>query len=451
MDSPFTDEGIISLTNRILTNLERRGYYTAEISLASINKHSASCTISIMFEIDPGDIIRVQGVRFDGLDENSPGYMRDVAGIRIGDILKPSVLQSGRQNLINSGFFEEVSAGELVFVNGSPMVLYEVVEQRLNFFDGLIGYQPDAAGSATVAGYADILLRNTVADGNIIDLRYEQLRPLVSTLNLSADQQFIGGLPFHAGVGLNFIQQDSSYLVRDVSIHAGYRVLPGFEITASVRAQRSSVTESEETAAAVDSRANFLGIGFHLRNTNRYWVPTRGIESRVLLERGRRFINSDGIATDAGRSFTQTILTSSVRGFLPLGPRQILVPYVSASFLESPVFLATDLFRFGGAESLRGFREDQFRASSVVWGELEARYMLEANSYLFLFGSLGRYSRPQLVTEQTDQLAITDTLSSLGFGLAFESPLGIIKFSYAVSPNENLSNGNVHVGIRAGI
>lgn len=129
----------------------------------------------------------------------------------------------------------------------------------------------------------------------------------------------------------------------------------------------------------------------------------------------------------------------------------MLAPMVQAMFLESPDFLITDLFRFGGAESLRGFREDQFRGSSVIWGELEGRYMLEKNSYLFLFGAYGLYERPRLINEESDALAVKESLTSLGFGLAFQSPLGIIKFSYAVSPNENLSNGNVHVGIKTGL
>jgi len=120
-------------------------------------------------------------------------------------------------------------------------------------------------------------------------------------------------------------------------------------------------------------------------------------------------------------------------------------------FLESPHFLITDLFRFGGAESLRGFREDQFRGSQVVWADLEARYLIDRNSYLFLFGAYGFYERPQLINEETDQFTISDTLTSLGFGLAFQSPLGIIKFSYAISPDEDLGNGKVHVGITAGL
>jgi len=447
----FTEELIRDISDNWLAEFERFGYYLAEFRILSVVKNSNRFTVDIRADLMPGEKIQVEGVRFNGVQRNSPDYLRRVAGIADGETLSPALLERGRQNLINSGLFEEVGEGELIFVDDTPVVLYEVSEQQLNYFDGLIGYQPDPIGSATIAGYGDILLRNTIADGNVIDLRYEQLQPLVSKLNVSAEQQFLGGLPLQVGAGLNFTQQDSSYLVRDFKLSGGYRLLPGFIITGTVRAERSSVTESGVSTEAIDSRANFYGIGFNLRNINRYRVPTRGYESMVMLERGRRFINDERFQSETGRSFSQTIFRTMIRGYIPVGSRQVLAPMVSTLFLESPHYLVTDLFRFGGAESLRGFREDQFRGSSVVWGELEGRYMLQQNSYLFLFGAYGFYERPQLINEESDDLAFKDRLTSLGFGLAFQSTLGIIKFSYAVSPNENLANGNIHVGIRAGL
>ena len=448
---PFTGDLITRISETILSDYEQLGYYLAEFRLASIKKDTLHSTVQLAAGIIPGERIRLQGVRFGGAVRNDDEYLKRVAGLKEGDVISPGLFARGRQNLVNSGLFEDVSDGELVFVDESPFVLYEVDEQQLNFFDGLIGYQPGPSGSASIVGYGDILLRNTIAPGNVIDLRYEQLQPLVSKLNLSIGQQFLGGLPVNIGAGLHFTQQDSSYLVRDFSLNGGYRLLPGFKINAHVRAERSSVSDSGPVTEAVDSRANFYGVGFHLQNVNRYRVPTSGFEASVLLERGRRFINDERIQPDRDRSFSQTILRSMVRGYLPLGDRRVLAPMVNAMFLESPEFLITDLFRFGGAESLRGFREDQFRGSSVVWGELEGRYMLERNSYLFLFGAYGYYERPRLLNDERNVLAVNETLRSLGFGLAFESPLGIIKFSYAVSPDENLSNGNVHVALSTGL
>jgi translocation and assembly module TamA len=450
----FTGELVQQVSAGWLAALEQEGYYLGEFRVEEIKKNSEACTINISATVSAGERLSVRGVRFEGVVRNNPDHLRRVSGIHIGEILTPGLLERGRRNLINSGLFDDVSPGELIFVNGDePYVLYEVEEQQLNFFDGLIGYVPDAAGSGNIAGYGDILLRNSIADGNLLELRYEQLQPMVSKLDFRAEQHFIAGSPFRAGGRFNFTQQDSSYLVRDFELNSGYRLFTGFEVVGHVRAERSSVAEPGigVTTPALNSRANFYGLGFNLRNTDRFRVPTRGYESRVMLERGRRFINDERFADDERRSYNQSILRADVRGYVPVGSRQVLAPRLNAKFLESPAYLVTDLFRFGGAESIRGFREDQFRASSVVWGEIEGRYLLDRHSFLFLFGAYGIYNRPQLINEATDVLAVTDNLTSFGFGLAFQSPVGIIKFSFAISPDEDLGNGKVHVGITAGL
>lgn len=451
--SVFTTDLIGQISAGWLNELEEEGYYLGEFQIEEVRKNSDNCSISLNATVTAGERLTVHGVRFESLTRNDPEYLKRVSGIRVGERMTPGLLERGQQNLINSGLFDDVSRGELILVNDEAFALYRVEEQQLNFFDGLIGYVPDAAGLGNIAGYGDILLRNTIAEGNLLELRYEQLQPLVSKLNIRAEQQYPGGFPVRIGGMLNFTQQDTSYLVRNTELNTGYRIFPGFEIIGHVRAERSSVAEPGTGTAllSVNSRANFYGLGFNFRNTDRYRVPTRGYHSRVMLERGRRFINDDRFVDDDQLSFTQSILKADVRGYIPVGPRQVLAPRLNAMFLESSEYLITDLFRFGGAETLRGFREDQFRASSVVWGELEGRYLLDRNSFLFLFGAYGIYNRPQLINEATDQLAITDNLTSFGFGLAFQSPLGIIKFSYAISPDEDLANGKVHVGITAGL
>ncbi|REL37571.1 hypothetical protein DYD21_07215 [Rhodohalobacter sp. SW132] len=449
----FTEELLNRISSDWLSAYDEAGFLLSEFKISEVTKDPESCSISVSAEIVPGDEITVEGVRFEGVERNNPLFFGRVSGIRTGDRADSGLIERGRRNLVNSGYFNDVSDGELIFAGDDAYVLYTVEEQQLNFFDGLIGYVPDATGSGNIAGYGDILLRNTISDGNSIDLRYEQLQPLVSKLNVTAEQQFIGGLPLRAGVNLHFTQQDSSYLVRNMELRSGYRIFTGFEITTHVRAERSSVADitSGITAPALDSRANFYGLGFSIRNTDRYRVPTRGYRSSVTLERGRRFMNDERFDDPDLQSFSQTILRADLRGYIPLGPRQVLAPRVETMLLESPAYLITDLFRFGGAESIRGFREDQFRASSAVWAELEGRYLLDRNSYLFIFGATGYYNRPQLINEATSQFEISQQISSLGFGLAFQSPLGIIKFSYAISPDEDLANGKVHVGITAGL
>jgi len=320
LGEPLTRDLIREISAEWLSAFEDEGFLLSEFKIESIIKETESCTIEFNGLVTPGVEVEVEGVRFEGVVRNSESYLQRVSGIREGERITPGLIERGRRNLINSGLFDEVSDGELIFVNSEPFVLYTVVEQQLNFFDGLIGYVPDATGSGNIAGYGDILLRNTIADGNVLDLRYEQLQPLVSKLSVQAEQNYPGGLPVRIGGGLNFTQQDSSYLVRNMELRGGYFLFTGFELIGTVRAERSSVSEGVGQFEALNTRANFYGLGFHVRNTDRFRVPTRGYEGRLMLETGRRFINDDRFTGDENRSFSQSLLRANVRGYIPRPP-----------------------------------------------------------------------------------------------------------------------------------
>lgn len=448
----FTEELTSIITAYYLFELEQEGYLTAEFQIIEAVKDSDECSIKLTAELRGEDVYQVKGIRFDGVERNNPEYLEKVTGIRSGSVITPEIMERGRRNLLNTELFADVGPGELIFVNGEPHINYEVTEQQLNFFDGLIGYVPQADGSGQLAGYGDILLRNALADGNHLAIRYEQLQPLVSKLDINAGQQLIGGIPLRGEAGLSFVQQDTTYLVRNITAEAGYRIFTGFEFIGTLRAERSSVSRTMQAEpAALDSRARFYGLGFRYRQLDRITVPTRGYDARVMLEQGRRFLNDERLEERADRSYRQTILKSSIRGYYPISNRFVLAARADAYLLDSPEYIITDLYRFGGANTIRGYREDQFRASSVLWGDLEPRFLLDRNSYLFIFGAYGLFERPQLITESTGQFSQNTDLKSFGFGLAFQSPIGLIKFSYAVSPDDNLSDGKVHVGISTGI
>jgi outer membrane protein assembly factor BamA len=119
--------------------------------------------------------------------------------------------------------------------------------------------------------------------------------------------------------------------------------------------------------------------------------------------------------------------------------------------LEAYRVTFNDLIRFGGANSFRGYAEEQFQAGRLLWGDIEYRFLLDRNSYLFVFGAAGRFHRPKLLTETSNQFQTTDNLYSTGFGMSYQTRIGRLKFTYAISPEESIGNGKVHFGIRTGL
>ena len=102
----------------------------------------------------------------------------------------------------------------------------------------------------------------------------------------------------------------------------------------------------------------------------------------------------------------------------------------------------TDQFRFGGARTLRGYRENQFNGSKVAWANLEYRYLLARRSRVFVFLDSGYYWRRLDSGESVEGYKL-----GYGFGLRIETGLGIISVDYGLGEGDGILAGKVHVGL----
>ncbi|MGF1672017.1 MAG: hypothetical protein ACFCU6_16355, partial [Balneolaceae bacterium] len=312
----FTKSAVEEFISNKLQEFEDAGFLLAGIEITEISKDSENCLIDFEIQITAGNKNRLSGIRFEGVEKNNPAYLERIAGIRNDEIITTELMDKARRNLLNSDLLISVEEPELVFQNSDAFLQFEIQEQQLNFFDGLIGFVPDADGTAQIVGNADLRLRNVITDGTNLQIRFEQLRPLVTKLFIEGEQQFIAGLPLRAGASMHFTQQDSAYLVRNFQFNGGFMILPGFELLGSIRAESSSV--SDQTAREVvnlNSRGTFFGFGFRFRNIDRLLVPTSGYQLKVMLENGRRFITDDRLDETLDDNFKQTILRTQGQAF----------------------------------------------------------------------------------------------------------------------------------------
>jgi len=103
------------------------------------------------------------------------------------------------------------------------------------------------------------------------------------------------------------------------------------------------------------------------------------------------------------------------------------------------------MFRFGGAKTLRGYRENQFLGSRVAWTNAEYRFLLGRRSFLFGFLDTGYYNRP---AQPEQNLPGEDGVKyGYGFGLRTDTPLGNIGVSFALGQGDSFSQGKIHIGL----
>ncbi|MEP1150552.1 MAG: POTRA domain-containing protein [Balneola sp.] len=422
------------------------GYLNANVVVSRIDLDSLNKNIELQADVNRGELTKVSSVLFNGNEINSQEYLSKISGVTESIVANRENLIQIRENLIASGLFQEVSDAQVFQDEGEPVIVFAVEETIMNQLDGLLGYVPDASGKGQIVGDLAISLWNVLSDGNAFELMYQRLRPETSRLELGISQNWIGEIPLMLGLNFGFYQNDTTYQTRNIGLHGNYFLTPNFSLDGRIYSLNSNSSRSTGFQQEPDGKKQGTDLGFTFSTLDRPEVPTQGI--RLKMSYG---VASKDIESDSSVAFRQQKIESAFSSYVKIGNQSVIATSINGFYVIGDRFTESDLIRFGGANSFRGYSEEQFTASELLWGDVEYRFLTDRDSYLFAFGATGYYNRPQLASEQNNTFTQSDFLYSGGLGISYKTRIGRLTFTYALSPSETISNGKVHFGIRTSL
>ncbi|NNF57353.1 MAG: BamA/TamA family outer membrane protein [Rhodothermaceae bacterium] len=462
----FDREALEQDLEALLVRYERLGYPLAQVRPAiTLDTDAAVPGVHVRLLVNEGDVLRLVGVELEGDRRTSGALAARVTDLQPGQPLVPYDPEAIRRALEATGLFEEVGAPVLVLSDSGAIVRVPVAEGPPGTFDLVLGYLPAADGrDGSVVGNGFIELRNLFGGGRQLRLRLIRNPGLVSSVDVRLSDPFLLGLPLRVEGQFAGYSQDSTFSRQQFRIESGYRVAPGLELIAA--ASREAVEPGFFGAQLVDGRprvaasdAVFGGVGLRYRRLDIGVNPRRGLVLEALAEQGfkrRQVPATDGAGVVVPVNVRQQRLLASGRLFVPTFSRQVAVMGGEASVLlggraagddARAVYDEGDLFRLGGAASLRGYDEDRFFGTTTARALAEYRYQLDRTSFAFLFVDLGYVDRPPLPDLDAERL----WLPGYGFGLQYRTPVGLVTVTYAVNPDLGLAQGKVHAGLSFGL
>jgi outer membrane protein insertion porin family len=241
-----------------------------------------------------------------------------------------------------------------------------------------------------------------------------------------------------------------SYVQRALSADASYGFLDAWSVRAGL-AYEETLPELDTLRACENQLLNSstlqstLGILFDTRNST--INPTSGASFATSVTVGSKSVRNAIECFDtlvAGSEFRQRI-NVDLDAYMSLGGPFVVAAGVHGGEIRGNLLEESDLYRIGGQSTVRGYREDEFRASRRAWASVEARVLLSRTSYAGLFVDGGYAMRPPDPFRGTPQAEYW----LLGYGVAaqIETPLGLIRFSYALGRDDTFETGKVFVGL----
>lgn len=442
----------------LLAHYERQGHPLARIVVEDVRLLPGSPPrLGVFLRLEEGPVLRLDRIELDGAERTRAAYAARVAGLRTGRPLTAYDPDLLRQRLDAMAFFREVGAPELVIEPDSGAVLrIPVEEEPPGSFDLVLGYQPAAdGGGGSLVGNGHLILRNLFGAGREMALRMNRLPGRVSSVDVRAADPYLLGLPFRLEGQFEGLQQDSTFGRQRYGLELGTRLAEGVQVFGTVRRELTKPGEGgqrlvggRQQVARAD--AYFGGIGFRIARIQGRLNPRRGVLFETNFERGRKErAATDVVGSDTTRARTllrQERLRVHARLYVPTARRQVAVVGGEAHILLSEAFDLGDLFRFGGATTLRGYDEERFLVPRAARAFAEYRYRLDRTSFAFVFFDLG-------YVERSDTVGL-DPLSGFfpGYGLGFQvgTDLGLIVLSLAANPDEP-SAVRAHLGLSLGL
>ena len=339
--------------------------------------------------------------------------------------------------------FSSVEQPELyIRPDGNFGVLLRVSEGNPNRFDGIVGYVPSTSsgGSGYFTGLADVQFRNLFGTGRKFSARWFRENQSTQEIGIRYVEPWIAALPLNGEAGFFQRKQDSSYVQRQYDLHL--ELMSAEELRFGVSIAYAGVVPTLGSAGKATEESRTTSVGGFLTYDSRddAMTPTVGIFCRTNFETGMK-----QTAGSSSTSNSMQRLTMDAEYSLPVFQRQVLNTGLHLREFRSGGIDASDLFRLGGASTVRGYREGQFLASRAAWMSVEYRLHVAPRSFLFSFVDAAYLVSPDLASFGIPESEFTRF--GYGIGMRLNTALGNLGLSIGFGQGDTFSTAKLHLRV----
>ncbi len=432
----------------LLEEYERAGfpYARAAVSRLAVVPGEEIDSLEVVVTVEEGVRAVVSEIRVEGVVETSPEVVEREARGMIGEAYDPRVAESVRRRLSRLNIFTSVAEPELFERGGGTGVLFRVSEGSSNTFDGILGYQPAASGGGgTLTGLVSVGMRNLFGTGRRLSVRWQRDERSSQELAFKYMEPWLFGWPVNAGVGFFQRQQDSAYVRRVLDGTVDIVLSDAIVVGGSVAGEEVIPSSSVAAARVSRSSSTTAGLSFRYDTRDDLLSPEAGIFLLTDYAYSRKRLTEPALSTLTEGTSTVQRLRTDLEFYTGFIARQVVAVGFHGRQVKGEAVEESDMVRFGGATTLRGYRELQFLATLALWANVEYRVLTGRRSFVYGFFDPGYYTRSGSANPALE--SAEEFLFGYGVGIRVDTPLGVVGISFAMGKGDSFSEGKVHVGL----
>ncbi len=423
----------------IISILADEGLPHSVVEVIPVIKNSGDgAHVDFEFNVITGEAVILDTVIFRGNKTTQPQFLMREMRFKRSELYSKTKVNRQLSVLNRLGYIsgaKQIGIGRQK--DRTETLVVELVESNANRLNGIIGFIPEDRNGqgGFITGLLEFNLGNLFGSGRELDAHWEKIDRNSEEINLSYDEPFPFGYPVKPGISFSQLVQDSSYIKRDLELRI--KIPLTFNLGIFANAAREKVNAREfgiRELGLSDYSALSLTGGFQFDDRDFIFNPMSGVYYETSVTRTSR--KEAGIGRITGRRF-------GIRAeyYQKLTERSLLAFSINGyeSRYNNGSVPFSELYRVGGAGSLRGYREDQFRGARVGWTNIEYRVITGKLSRMFIFGDAGFISGTPNGRDESKL--------SYGAGIRLTTAIGQIGIDYGIGADDTFSNGKVHLSL----
>lgn len=409
--------------NLLLTDVDTKGNSFSEIKFT--NPTYVKGTLVLQLKIIESSKRNVDKVLVKGYEEFPKKFIERFFKINKQTIFSKQKMKEVSQLTKSLDFVREKKEPEVLFKKDSTHLYLFVDKLETSSFDGIINFASKENGQGLLLnGNLDLKLTNILNTGEYFELFWNKVAQEKSEFKINSTIPYIFNSSLSTEIGFNLYRQDSTFLNTSFNFKTEYDF--------STRSKASILYSNEKSSYLLNTIENnfdsyssyFIGIGYQLKNISKtdLFKNNYGIELYASLgKRKTRFIDVNQFKLKVS-TFVNTQTTK----------KSYIHIKTETRILNSNNYLINELYRIGGANSIRGLNEQSIFTNRFSYANIEYRFLTSVVSYLYSITDIGSYK--ESISNKTNNVF------GLGGGYRFKLNNNFIDLGYVIG---NTSNSEV--------
>ena len=408
------------LTNQLLEQIDRKGNSFSEITY--VNPLLKNDTLFLEMKISNSSSRKIDKVITRGYEDFPKKFISKYFLIDKNTVFSKQKLNQVSALSNKLDFIKEKKVPEVLFKKDSTHLYLFLDKIGTSSFDGLVNFSSKENGKGLLLnGNLDLKLNNTFNTGEKFEIIWNKVSDEKTDFKINSYVPYILNSKFSTTLEFYLYRQDSTFINTNFELKTDYLINQKSHASILFNSKNSNYLLNISNNDLASYSNYFIGLGYELKksSTSNLYKYKNGLNLNLTI--GKRKTDTESI--------NQLKFHFSAFANVQINNRGYLNIKNESGLLTSKNYLLNELFRIGGANSIRGYNEQSIFTNGYSYSNIEFRYSLDTSSYLYSITDLGVYKE-----NTTNKIK---KLLGIGAGYQFRINNNLVNLGYVISTNSS--------------